>query len=446
MATAVAKPEGAGFLRVVPDTAPKLRLGLRQMLVLSGLWFGISYLWNPLALFLLPSLVRELTHPVAVHLGSLSVIVDKNTYLALLEGLGTIFAVVWQPAIGAISDRSTFRIGRRRLYIAIGAIGVIVCLSLMTIVPSFWLLFVVYSLLQLSSNTAQGPYQGMLPDQVADDQRGEASGYYGFLQMIGLIAAAVVIGIIIPERLRWIAILSIALVFGITAGMAIFGVPDVRTTRRSTQRLGRSIATSFVLDVKRYPDFAWLMASRLLFLIALTGIQRFALYFLQYTFQLTPDEAKADTGYLLIIIVAVAAAVSLTAGFLSERFGRKRFVAAACLIGSVGATLMISAQSIRAVLAFGVLLGIGLGIFLSVDWAFATDLIPKAEAGRYMGVSNIATASSGIIAGFLLGPVIDIFNKGGSSTVGYRVLFGICAAFFLIAFMTLRPVHEIRVE
>ena len=446
MTATVADQKSEAWLRVVPDTAPRRRLGLRQMLLLSGLWFGISYLWNPLALFILPSLVRDLTHPVPIHLGFVSAIVDKNTYLALLEGLGTIFAVVWQPAIGAISDRSTFRIGRRRPYIAIGAIGVVLFLSLMSVVPSFWLLFVVYSLLQLSSNTAQGPYQGMLPDQVREDQRGEASGYYGFLQMIGLIAAAIVIGILVPERLRWLSIISIAVVFAVTAGMAIFGVRDVRTTHRSTESLGRSIATSFVLDVKRYPDFAWLMASRLLFLIALTGIQRFALYFLQYTFNLTPDAAKRDTGYLLIIIVAVAAAVSLTAGFLSERFGRKRFVATACVIGAVGAALMITAQSIPVVLLFGMILGIGLGIFLSVDWAFATDLIPKAEAGRYMGVSNIATASSGIIAGFLLGPIIDIFNRGGTSTVGYRVLFGLSAAFFVIAFFTLRPVREIKVE
>lgn len=441
----VAAPPRFRFLTTIHDTAIRERLSWRGMLVLSGLWFGISYLWNPLALFILPSLVRDLTHPVPIHLGFLSTTIDKNTYLALLEGLGTIFAVVWQPAIGAISDRSTFRIGRRRPYIAIGAIGVVLCLSVMSVVPSFWLLFIVYSLLQLSSNTAQGPYQGMLPDQVPEDQRGEASGYYGFLQMIGLIAAAVIIGILIPERFRWLSILSIALVFAITAGLAVFGVHDVRTTRRSTETLGRSIATSFVLDVKRYPDFAWLMASRLLFLIALTGIERFALYFLQYTFKLTADAAKRDTGYLLIIIVSVAAVVSLTAGFLSERFGRKRFVATACVIGALGAVLMVTAQSIPFVLLFGMILGIALGIFLSVDWAFATDLIPKAEAGRYMGVSNIATASSGIIAGFLLGPIIDIFNNGGASTAGYRVMFGVAAAFFVVAFLTLRPVREIKV-
>jgi MFS family permease len=84
-----------------------------------------------------------------------------------------------------------------------------------------------------------------------------------------------------------------------------------------------------------------------------------------------------------------------------------------------------------------------------VDWAFATDLIPKGEAGRYMGISNIATAGSGILAGVLMGPVISIFNTvsgGPSPTLGYRVMFGMATAFFLIAFLTLRPVREIKVE
>jgi len=90
--------------------------------------------------------------------------------------------------------------------------------------------------------------------------------------------------------------------------------------------------------------------------------------------------------------------------------------------------------------------GISLGTFLSVDWAFMTDLIPKAEAGRYMGVSNIATASAGLIARPILGPIIDAFNNNRSSAVGYRVMFGIVTGFFLIALLTLQPVREIKVE
>ncbi len=446
MTTAVARPP-RGLLPVVPDTRVRQRLDLRGMILLSALWFGISYLWNPLGQIILPVLINRFIQPTTVHLGLTAFTLDKNTFLALLEGTGAVFAVVWQPAIGALSDRSRFAIGRRRPYIAIGVLGDVVFLTLMAFATSYLGLLLVYAFLQMASNTAQGPYQGMLPDQVPEDQRGQASGYYGGLQMAGLLIGFLLIGVIlVPRGQTQLAILSIAAVLAITGAMVVFGMPDVRSTQTSTKPLGREIALSFVLDARRYPDFAWLMVSRLLFLVALGGIFSFVLNFLQDTFRLTESRAAFYTGVLVLLISAIAAVVSTLAGGLSERFGRKRFVAAACVIGAAGALLEITAHSLPVIFAYGVVLGISAGVFLSVDWAFATDLIPKAEAGRYMGVSNIATASSGILARFLLGPIIDIFNNGRTSTVGYRVMFGIGAAFYLLALGTLRPVREIRVE
>ena len=49
------------------------------------------------------------------------------------------------------------------------------------------------------------------------------------------------------------------------------------------------------------------------------------------------------------------------------------------------------------------------GIFLSVNWALATDLIPQDEAGKYLGLSNIATAGAGAVSR-LAGPMIDGLN------------------------------------
>lgn len=438
------------FRATVPDTAPRRRVALKRMLLLSAFWFAIAYLWQSLTFFVLPYLVDHLTEALTVQLPFGSVVLAKNTFLSLLESIGAVFAVIWQPALGAISDRSRFALGRRRPYIMVGVLGDVVFLSIMAFVTSFWPLVLIYSLLQLASNTAQGPYQGMLPDQIPEDQRGQASGYYGGLQMAGTLLGPLIIGIIlIPRGHVTLAILSIAAVLAITGAMVVFGVPDVRTTRPPEQKLGRSVVLSFVLDVNRYPDFGWLMASRLLFLIAVGGISKYAIYFIQDLFGITPEQASLRTGYLLLAVTGVAAVISTTAGYLSERWGRKRLVGLACVIGALGATLFITAQTLSSILIFGVVLGVAVGIFLSVDWAFATDLIPKAEAGRYMGVSNIATAGSGILAGVLMGPIIDIFNHlnpGATTVLGYRVMFGIAAAFFAIALLTLRPVREIKVE
>jgi MFS family permease len=446
MASAIDAPSRR-FLRTLNETATRDRISWRGMLVLSAFWFSIAYTMQPLGGNIIPLLVARFTQPMTAHLGPLALPLDVNTYVSLLDTMGAAFAIIWQPAIGALSDNSRFRLGRRRPYIAIGVIGDIVFLTLIAFVTSYWALLVVYAFFQMASNTAQGPYQGMLPDQVPPDQRGEASGYYGLMNMLGTIVGFLVVGaLLIPTHHLRLAILTLPIVIAIAGALVIFGVPDRRRTSAPDQPVGHSIFLSFAIDTRRYRDFAWLMVSRLFFLMAPVGISTYAFNFIRFTFHYSEGKASLYASALQAIVVIFAAILCMTAGFLAERFGKKRLIAAACLIGAVGSSLLIFAPTLPWILGFGLIVGISLGIFLSVDWAFMTDLIPKAEAGRYMGVSNIATASAGLIARPILGPIIDAFNNNRTSAVGYRVMFGIVTGFFLIAFLTLRPVREVKVE
>ena len=435
------------LLKTLHESATQTHLSWRGMLVLSSFWFAIAYVMQPLGGNIIPLLVDRFTDPMTIRLGPLAIGADVNTYVSVLDTIGAAFAILWQPAIGAISDNSRFELGRRRPFIAIGVIGDIIFLTLIAFVTSYWALLLVYVLFQIASNTAQGPYQGMLPDQVQADQRGEASGYYGLMNMLGTIVGFLVVGaLLIPTHHLRLAILTLPLVIAIAGALVIFGVPDRRRTSAASQRLGRSVLLSVAIDTRRYRDFAWLMVSRLFFLMAPVAIGTYAFNFIRYTFNYSEGKASLYSSALQATILVFAAVLCMTAGFLAERFGKKRLIAAACLIGAVGSTLLIFAPSLPWILGFGLIVGISLGTFLSVDWAFMTDLIPKAEAGRYMGVSNIATASAGLIARPILGPIIDAFNNNRASAVGYRVMFGIVTGFFLIALLTLQPVREIKVE
>src|SRR5256712_3250342 len=221
---------------------------------------------------------------MTIHLGPLAIPVDVNTYVSGLDTIGAAFAIVWQPAIGAISDNARFSLGRRRPFIAIGVVGDIIFLTLIAFVTSYWALLLVYVFFQMASNTAQGPYQGMLPDQVPANQRGEASGYYGLMNMLGTIVGFLVVGaLLIPTHHVRLAILTLPLVIAIAGALVIFGVPDRRRTSASSHRLGRSVLLSVAIDTKRYRDFAWLMVSRLFFLMAPVAIGTYALNLIRYT-------------------------------------------------------------------------------------------------------------------------------------------------------------------
>jgi hypothetical protein len=71
-----------------------------------------------------------------------------------------------------------------------------------------------------------------------------------------------------------------------------------------------------------------------------------------------------------------------------------------------------------------------------------TDIIPKAASGRYMGLSNVVTASSTTIAVTIGGPLIDALNKSAGIGTGERVQLVIGIGYFIVGALCLRPVDE----
>ena len=111
---------------------------------------------------------------------------------------------------------------------------------------------------------------------------------------------------------------------------------------------------------------------------------------------MTVDGDRA-TWLLAISVVAAPSTVGATvpAARISQGIGRKPVIYAAAAISAIGMTIAALAPSPPVVLVGAVLIGLGAGSFLSVDWALMTEIIPRASSGRYMGISNVATATNG---------------------------------------------------
>jgi hypothetical protein len=76
-----------------------------------------------------------------------------------------------------------------------------------------------------------------------------------------------------------------------------------------------------------------------------------------------------------------------------------------------------------------------------------TDIIPKAASGRYMGISNVATASSGVVAiAVALKVVMDTVTVAVDPAAGPRAAMIVGVACYGIGALLLRPVREHRVE
>ena len=438
------------------------RLGVGRLTLLSLYWVAIGYLWNALGAEVLPPLVSHFVGQA-----------HQGTYLSLLESIGTVVAVVWQPMVGALSDRTTMAWGRRRPYIAGGALGSSLFLVLMAFVGSYFWLFAIYFLLQVASNTAQGPYQGLLPDVVPQPEVGKAGAFYGLGNLVGSTIGFLVVGSFASVGRYDLALYSMAVMLLWTMVLTVTLIPDRgRPTADLRLNLREVTVGTFRISPSRYGSFLWLMASRLLILMGIVGLESFAQFYFKDVFypgggrHLT-DLSNAANRDLLAVISFLAILCAYPAARLSDRVGRKPMVFGCGIVGAAGtlglvfghytllptaltrpiASLLNVPVGLGQVLCFGVLIGLATGSFLAIDWAFMVDLIPQAEAGRFLGFSNIATAGSGIIARLVAGPLLDHFNAGGpilGELGGYPVIFGMFVVFMVVGAFAVLPVVEPR--
>lgn len=382
-----------------------------DMILLNAYWVGLAFMWNGLHVIILPA-VLLLRVPESL----------KNTYLGLLTFIGLIIAMVIQPVSGAISDRWVSPLGRRRPLILLGTAFDFLFLGVLAWAGGLAWLALGYFGLQVSSNLAHGPLQGLLPDQVPEDQLGRASGFKNFMDMAGLIAASLVIGRVHdPQALRPIPALGlIAAVLAISAAVTILGVHERPSLPQATHSRSR-FGDVFRIDWRAHRSFMWLVVSRLFFLLAIYGIQVFAQYYLRDV--LAVENPVKLTGDLLASITLALVFAALAGGWLGDRFGHVRMSYLASAVGALGCLLLLLARSPAAVLAFGSVLGVGIGLFLTANWALLNNLAPAAEAGKFMGLTNLATAGAGAL-GRLEGPFIDLLNNARPGAWwGYSGLF-----------------------
>jgi MFS family permease len=227
------------------------------------------------------------------------------------------------------------------------------------------------------------------------------------------------------------------------AAMGITGL--IAITAAVTLGVGTSIQISIGREGARHsPSFAWWVISRLAFFVGTTNLSGFALYFMQARLGL-PGEAAAGPATRLMMIVGVLILLfALPSGWLADRFGRKRLVAVSGMAAAVGTTVVILSPDFIGIAVGGCIIGAAAGTFFTTSWAMGTDLVPKAEAGRYLGISNLAGAGAGAIGAYIGGPLADYFTVRvpTATGIGYMLIFAIYAALFLLSAVAVLNIHE----
>jgi len=437
-------PDGdPGTAKHDADGRPTMLLPISQLMRISLYWLGISTVWSG---------ILDIVNG-RIQFAGLAPKGSEGIGALQIALVGTVIAIAVQPTIGSISDYTMSRWGRRKPYIFIGATLDVLFLYGIATANGLFAIGAFVALLQFSSNFAQGPFQGYVPDLVPARQVGTASGLLGLFSALGNLlgygAAALAVR---QSGSDPNAFFYGTMAIGVIEFMAMMGVfVGVNEGTRVKSRRGRSwfaiALEAWGTDILRERSFLWLVSSRLFILTAASLYPVLSTFYLAQVFGLNARET-GDTKILLLGIVATCLTLAVVpAARLSDRMGRKRIIYFSCAVGASGLALGAVAPILPVAMLGAAMFALSAGAFLAVDWALMSDIVPKASTGRYMGISNVATASAGTVALALGGAgVMDTVNHWLGYGTGPRAALGLGVLCYVVGALLLKPVIEKRRE
>lgn len=406
---------------------PTRRVSGRWIALFAMAWLGVWMAQLTPIQLLLPTQIQEQLKT--------DYWVDNVVAFGVVSGLAGLCALVAFPLTGALSDRTTSRFGRRRPWIASGALifgaGLFI-LGLQTTMVGigiFWCLSLTGFCVLTSALTAT------ISDQVPVNQRGYVSGWLSAPQAVGAVLGILLALTLFVGTFMGYAAVGVLLIILVAP---FLWVPDAVLTKAQRKPLTlRGILSDLWISPRKYPDFGWTLLSRVLVNFGNAFSTSLTLYFLAFGLN---DKNSEDHMFILLLIYTVFVVISaLMMGTWSDRLGRRKlFVFVSSTLQALGALLLVFFPSLEVGMISSAMFGAGYGCFLAVDQALATQVLPDPETrGKDLGIMNIATAVPQALAP-LLGAIVV------AMVAGFQGLYIMASLFALAGALAVSRVRSVR--
>ena len=305
-----------------------------------------------------------------------------NAVIGLLAQDRPPFAGVSQLVVGVLSDRTRTRLGRRRPYLLIGVPVTTAALLALAARPPLGIMILLLVLLTTSLAIAYGPYLALLPDVVPSEQRARVGSVLTLGNMLGQMVILWLAAQYWAEQealVFWFVAGGLLLGFGLT----FFGLAEPAWPQPDPRPV-RPRPIEYVRDVLRHREVTKYLLATLFFWLGTGGVVPFLTRFA--VGELETDEA---TAFRLLMVAIIATAVfTLPAGWLGDRYGKKRTLLAGLVL--LGLAVLVGSQVRtveQAVLAL-VVTGTGNALCSVLLFPLLADLIPRERAGEFTGLGS----------------------------------------------------------
>jgi MFS family permease len=376
--------------------------------------------------------------PIQVLLPEQSELLDKankTELLSVVMGVGALVALVANPIIGMLSDRTTSRWGRRHPWTIAGSLLGAVGLLVLAEAPNVLVMTIGWCLVQAGLNGMLAALTSSLPDRVPVAQRAQVGGFIGISQMLGTVLGALIVTVLITRIAGGYVACAVLVVLG---GLVfILFTPDARlpVAFKPAGSLTSGLRNLWI-PPRQHPDFAWGWATHFLINLGNALGTLYLLYFLSDAAHY-PDP---QTG-LLILMALYGVALTIGAvicGITSDKSGRRRpYVVGSAVVMGVAAVLLVIWPTWTSALFAAPLLGIGFGTYWAVALAILTQVLPAAsDRAKDLGVVNIANSLPQVVGPAVAGAVLATVHS-------YPVLFALSAVATLLGGVTVMRIKSV---
>ncbi len=349
--------------------------------------------------------------PIYSYLGA------EEASLPILQLAGPVTGLLIQPLVGAMSDRTASRFGRRTPYFLIGAILCSLGLFLMPFSSSLLMAASLLWILDAGNNTTMEPYRAYVSDRLDPEQRGlgylTQSAFTGLAQMLAFLTPSLLVYGLgmdkdavdahnIPDITRVTfmigAVLSISTIL-----WSILRVPELPLTPAEISEIKakpKGLAATLREIWDAIVDMPLVM--RKLALMSLFQWYGMALYWGYIIYSIsrsvygTTDptstgfrDAVLTNGQMAAFYNGIAFVAALAMVPFTRRFGAHRMHAICLLLAGAGMLCLPHIE--QKWMLFLPVIGVGLGwaSIMGNPYVILSGAIPPERTGVYMGIFNM---------------------------------------------------------